>query len=38
MKMDLKEIGYEDVDCIYVARDMDQWRGLVKTVMKIRVP
>jgi hypothetical protein len=27
--MDLKEIGWEDVDWIHVAQDMDQWRAFV---------
>jgi hypothetical protein len=25
--MDLKEIGWEDVDWIHVAQDIDQWQG-----------
>jgi hypothetical protein len=28
-KMDRKEIGYEDVDWIHLARDGDQWHALV---------
>ena len=30
---DLKEIGWEDVDCIYLAQDRDMWRVLVNTVV-----
>jgi hypothetical protein len=26
IKMDLKEIGWEDVDWIYLAQDRDQWQ------------
>jgi hypothetical protein len=31
--MDLREIGWDDVDCINVVRNMDKWRALVNTVM-----
>jgi hypothetical protein len=27
---DIKEIGYGDVDCIYLAQDMIKWRALLK--------
>jgi hypothetical protein len=37
-RMDLREIGWEDVDWIHVAQDRDQWRTVVNTVMEIRVP
>jgi hypothetical protein len=36
--MDHREIGWDDVDWIDLARDGDQWRALVTTVMKVRVP
>jgi hypothetical protein len=36
--MDLKEIGWDEVDWIDVAQDRDQWRALVNTVLKLRVP
>jgi hypothetical protein len=36
--MDLREMGWEDVDCINLAKDSDQWRALVYTVMNLRVP
>jgi len=36
--MDLRDIGCEGVDWMYLARDKDQWRGLVNTVMKFGVP
>jgi len=31
-------VGYENVDCIYVAQDRDQWLALVNTVIELRVP
>jgi hypothetical protein len=37
-KLDLKEIGFGDVDWIYLAQDCDRWRALVNTVMNLRVP
>jgi hypothetical protein len=33
--MDLREVGWDDMDWIYLAQDMDQWRALVNMVMKI---
>jgi hypothetical protein len=36
--MDLKEIGWEDGDCIHLVQDKDQWRALVDMVMSLRVP
>jgi hypothetical protein len=35
--MVLREIGWDGMDCIDVARDRDQWRVLVNTVMTLRV-
>jgi hypothetical protein len=37
MKMNLKEIGYEEVDWICVIRDRILWRAVVNTVMNTRV-
>jgi hypothetical protein len=34
--MNIKEIGRDGVE-IYVVQDNNQWRGLVRTVMNIKV-
>jgi hypothetical protein len=36
--MDLREIGFGDVDWIHSVQDRDRWRALVNTVMNLRVP
>jgi hypothetical protein len=36
MRMDLGEIGWEDIDWMHLAQDMNQWRDLVETVMNLR--
>jgi hypothetical protein len=36
--MDLREIGWDGMDWIELAQDMDQWRDLVNTMMNLRVP
>jgi hypothetical protein len=36
IKMDLKEIVYEGIDWIYLARNRIQWRFLVNTVCTFR--
>jgi hypothetical protein len=38
IRMDLGEVGWGDVDWIGLAWDVDQWRALVNTVMKLRAP
>jgi hypothetical protein len=38
IKMDLREIGFGDVDWIHCAQDRDRWRAVVNTVMNLRVP
>jgi hypothetical protein len=38
IKMDLREVGWDDMDWIDMAKDRDQWRALVNTVMNLRVP
>jgi hypothetical protein len=37
-KMDLREIGWDGMDGMYLAQDRNQWRVLVNTVMNLRVP
>jgi hypothetical protein len=36
--MDLREIGWDCMDWIVLAKGRDQWRALVKTVKNLRVP
>jgi hypothetical protein len=36
--MDLREMGWNGMDWIDLAQDMEQWRVLVSTVMYLRVP
>jgi hypothetical protein len=38
VKIDLREIGCDGVDRVDLAQDRDQWRALMKTVMKLRIP
>jgi hypothetical protein len=38
IKMDLRVIGFGDVDWIHWAQDRDMWRALVNRVMNLRVP
>jgi hypothetical protein len=38
IKMDLREIGWDDMNWIDLAEDGDQWRALVNTVMNLQVP
>jgi hypothetical protein len=33
IRIDLREIGWGDMDWIDLAQDRDQWRALVNTVM-----
>jgi hypothetical protein len=33
IKMELRGIGWDGMDWIYLAQDKDQWRTLVNTVM-----
>jgi hypothetical protein len=37
-EMDLREIGWNYMDCVDLAQDGHQWRALVNTVMNHRVP
>jgi hypothetical protein len=38
IKMDLREIGWDDVDWIDMAQDREQWRAVVNTVLNLCVP
>jgi hypothetical protein len=38
IKMEVREIGYKDVDWMYVAQERDQWLAVVNTVMNLWVP
>jgi hypothetical protein len=38
IKIDLLQIGWDDVDWIDLAQDRDKWRALVSAVMNLRVP
>jgi hypothetical protein len=38
IKMDIREIGFGDVDWIHLAQNMARWRALVNTVMNLPVP
>jgi hypothetical protein len=38
IKIDLREIGWNDMDWIDLTQDRDRWRALVNPVMKLRVP
>jgi hypothetical protein len=38
IKMDLREIGFWDVDWFHLAQGRDMWQALVNMVMSLRVP
>jgi hypothetical protein len=38
IKIDLKEIGYDDMDWSQLAQDRVQWQALVKMLMNLHVP
>jgi hypothetical protein len=38
IKTDLRDTGWDGMDCINLAQDRDQWRTPVNTVMKLQVP
>jgi hypothetical protein len=38
IKMNLREIGWDGVDWIYLAQNRDRWRALVNMVVNLRVP
>jgi hypothetical protein len=38
IRMDIKEVVWEDVDRMHMAQDRDQWRGLVNTAVNLQLP
>jgi hypothetical protein len=38
IRIDLREIGFGNVDWFRLAQDRDRWRAVVNTVMNLRVP
>ncbi|KAJ4450407.1 hypothetical protein ANN_01831 [Periplaneta americana] len=38
IKMDLREMGYDDRDWINLAQDRDRWRAYVRAAMNLRIP
>jgi hypothetical protein len=38
IKIDLRAIGWDGVDWIDLAKDMDQWRALVNMVINLQGP
>jgi hypothetical protein len=36
--MDIREVGWEDMNWIELAQDRDRWRALVNAVMNLRIP
>jgi hypothetical protein len=38
IRMDLGEVGWDDVDWIGLAQDGSRWKALVNSVLKLRVP
>jgi hypothetical protein len=38
IRKNLREIGWGSMDWIELAQNRDQWRAVVKTVMKLRLP
>jgi hypothetical protein len=37
IKMDLRDIGWEDVEWFQLAQDRGQWRAVVNAVMNLRI-
>jgi hypothetical protein len=38
VRMDLREVGWGDVDWIGLAKDRNRWRAVVNSVLNLRVP
>ena len=37
IKMDLREVGWEGMDWIYLAQNRDRWRAFMNAVMNLRL-
>jgi hypothetical protein len=38
IKMNIRVIGWDGMDWIYLAQDRDQWRALVRTLINLQIP
>jgi hypothetical protein len=38
IRIDIREMGWEGVDWMHLSQGRDQWRTLMNTVVKFRVP
>jgi hypothetical protein len=38
IRMDFGEVGWDDVDWIGLANDINRWRALVNSILNLRVP
>lgn len=38
IKINVKEVGLQGVDCIHLDQGTDKWQALAKAVMSLRVP
>jgi hypothetical protein len=38
IRMDLRGIVWKCADWIHLAQDRDQWRAVVNTIMKLKIP
>jgi hypothetical protein len=38
IKMDLRARGRNHMDWIHLAQDRDQWRAVINTIIKLKVP
>jgi hypothetical protein len=38
IRMDLGEVGWDDVDWIGLGQDRNRWRALVNSVLNLRIP
>jgi hypothetical protein len=38
IRIDLREIGWKDVDWMHLVQDRGQWQALMNTIMNLQVP